>query len=290
MQTDIVQNPYGTPIGQRGQENSNHGAMQEILARKEVAEAQTAMMFAQEFPRNPVAVADKIINDCTRLSLAEIATYNYKRGTSVVSGPSIRLAETLAQRWGNMQCGLRILERSATYTTVEAFAWDLEANTKVTKTFHVEHKRDTRSGSYRLEDERDIRELIDNQGSRHLRGCILRVIPGEILELALRQCDITLNAKTDTSPEGLKKMQEAFATFGVTRAQIEKRFSIRIVELKKIYISLKDGITVASDWFEPSESDTAAAGKKSLRDKVVEKTAQVTAKTAPATAPVADTN
>jgi len=283
MPGEIIQNPYSL-TAQQNTATNHSGAMQEILASREIAEAQSAMFIAQRFPRNPVAVADKVINDCTRLGLAESAMYSYARGSSIVSGPSIRLAEALAQRWGNMQFGLRILERSAASTTVEAFAWDMEANTRITKTFHVEHIRNTRKGSYRLEEERDIRELIDNQGSRHLRGCILRIIPGELLETALRQCEITLANKTDTSSEGIKKMQAAFEGFGVTRAQIEKRFSVRmdairpaqIVELKKIYVSLKDGVSTAADWFEPIENETPAADKKSLRDKVAEKAVQIT--------------
>jgi len=33
---------------------------------------------------------------------AEVASYEYPRGNEKVSGPSIRLAEVLAQCWGNM--------------------------------------------------------------------------------------------------------------------------------------------------------------------------------------------
>lgn len=43
---------------------------------------------------------DRILKSCTRETLAQSAVYSYPRGGQSVEGPSIRLAETLAQEWG----------------------------------------------------------------------------------------------------------------------------------------------------------------------------------------------
>lgn len=72
-----------------------------------------------------------------------------------------------------------------------AYAWDLETNTRVTKIFGVEHKRDTRNGSYALTDSRDIYEATANFGARRMRACILGVIPGDVVDMAVNECKET---------------------------------------------------------------------------------------------------
>jgi hypothetical protein len=77
---------------------------------------------------------DRILNACTRPTLAEAGALHLRRGGTEITGPSIRLAEALAQNWGNIQFGIRELEQRNGESTVEAFAWDIETNTRQTKT------------------------------------------------------------------------------------------------------------------------------------------------------------
>lgn len=141
---------------------------------------------------------------------------------------------------------------------METFAWDVETNVRQVKVFQVPHVRSKRSGNVKLTDPRDIYELVANQGARRLRACILGVIPGDIIEAVVEQTDTTLKATADTSPAALKKLAEAFAGFGVTQEMIEKKIQRRletitpaqIVNLRKVYNSLKDGMSKSSDWFE----------------------------------------
>lgn len=235
--------------------------------QRAIAEVQAAMMIARMNPRDPVAAMDRILNACTRPTLADAAVYQYSRGGSDVSGPSIRLAEAMAQQWGNFQFGIRELEQRNGESTVQAFAWDVETNTRREVTFQVPHVRHTRQGQKRLEDPRDIYEMVANQGARRLRACILAVIPGDVTEAAVSQCEATMKAKADTSPDAVKKMLDAFAAYSITREQIEKRIQrhldaiqpAQIVALKKIYASLRDGMSVAADWFEPIDQPPGAA-------------------------------
>jgi hypothetical protein len=53
-------------------------------------------------------------------------------------------------------------------------------------------------------------------GARRKRACILAVIPGDIVEEAQRQCEVTLNAKAEVTPERLKSLVEKFGEFGVS--------------------------------------------------------------------------
>ena len=226
--------------------------------QRAIAEVQAALMIARANPRNQVAAMDRILNACTRPTLAASALYTYSRGGSDITGPSIRLAEAIAQNWGNIQFGIRELDQRNTESTVQAFAWDVETNTRREVTFQVPHVRQTKQGKKRLEDPRDIYEMIANQGARRVRACILSVVPGDVVEAAVEQCGATLTAHADTCPEAVKKLLEAFQAFGVTKEQIESRIQRRmdaiqpaqIIALRKIYVSLKDGMSAPEDWFD----------------------------------------
>lgn len=262
------------PFGSREVAERNAGALVQVEQSRAIAETQAAMMVAKKFPRDPVAAMDRILNACTRPTLAQSALYSYNRGGSDVTGPSIRLAETLAQQWGNFQFGIRELEQRAGESVVEAFAWDIETNTRQTKIFTVKHERHTKKGAYALTDPRDIYEMTANQGARRLRACILGVIPGDVVEAAQQACEKTLAVRVEITPERLAAMLETFAAFGVTKAQIEKRLQCHLeamkpaqfVNLGKIANSIRDGMSSAGDWFEAEEApaaDGAEAGKTS---------------------------
>lgn len=240
-------------------------------AARAVAEVQAALLVARMNPRDPVRAMDRILNACTRPTLANSAIYYYSRGGAEITGPSIRLAEALAQGWGNIQYGLRELSQKNGVSTVAAYAWDVETNTRREIQFQVALRRDTKRGSYELKDGRDIYALVANQGARRLRSCILSVIPGDVVDAALQQCAATMKANVDLSPEAIGKLLEAFAAFGVTKAQIEKRIQRRIdtilpaqvINLRAIYVSLRDGMSTKDEWFE-AESAPAENQKRGV--------------------------
>lgn len=252
-----------------------------VEQQRAVAEVQARMMIARANPRDAVRCMDLILQDCMRPSLAEVAVYQYSRGGSDVTGPSIRLAESVARRWGNIASGIKEISRHGGYSECVAYAWDLETGYYDERQFQVRHWRDTRKGGYALEDERDIYELTANMGQRRKRAVLLSVIPGDVIEAAVTQCEATLKAKADTSPEAIQKMLTAFEPFGVTKEHIEKRIQRRldaiqpaqVVSLKKIYASLRDGMSVAAEWFELEPRPAAnepkqPSGNTALKEKL----------------------
>ena len=94
------------------------------------------------------------------------------------------------------------------------------------------------------------------------------LLASSLLLLALT-FGITLQAKADTSPEAMHKMIEAFSAYGVQKSHIEKRIQCRldairpaqIVQLKKVYASLRDGMSAPGDWFEADETVQPAPAK-----------------------------
>lgn len=256
------------------------GVMAEAAMQREVAEVQTAMVIAKRFARNQVQAMDRILIACQRPSLAEGALYSYSRGGTDITGPSIRLAEAIAQQWGNLQFGIRELEQRFGESTVEAYAWDLETNTRQVKVFQVKHIRHTKArGAYALVDPRDIYEMVANQGARRLRSCILGIVPGDVVEAAVAQCETTLKAKADISPEAVQKMVTVFGEIGVTKEMIEKRIQrklesitpAQIIALRKIYNSIKDGMSAPADWFEIISTKAAPDTDVSQGERIKEK-------------------
>lgn len=242
-----------------------------------IAEVQAAYVIAKKFPRNQHESFMKIMDACKRPSLAEQAMYAYPRGGQLVKGASIRLAEAIAQAWGNIDCGVREISQSDGVSVAEAYAIDLETNSRITKVFHVPHKRDTKKGTTRLTDARDIYEIVANQGARRLRACILGIIPGDIIEAAVDRCAQTLESSDVSIAEQTKRLIIAFDEMGVKVEHIEKRLGHNleaiipqeIVTLRSIFKSLKDGMAKREDFFDiaSNKAETAKEELKALLEK-----------------------
>jgi len=223
-----------------------------------VAEVQSAYIIAKKFPRNQHESYVNMMDACKRPMLAEQAMYAYPRGGQLVTGPSIRLAESMAQYWGNLDCGVREVSQNNGVSVAEAYAIDLQTNTRVVKVFHVKHERHSRKGVTKLKDPRDIYELVANQGARRLRACILAIIPGDVTDGAVSQCRKTLESSDVPIVEQVRNMVSAFDTLGIKVNHLEKRLGHNldaiipqeIVTLKSIYKSIKDGMSKREDFFD----------------------------------------
>lgn len=232
-------------------------AQTQALMQRASQEVQAAVFMAKQFPRDEDTAYNKIMRATTRRRLAEGAFYEYAKGGTNIFGPSIRLAEVIAQHWGNIETGVKEIERRDGESTAEAYAWDLETNTRVTKQFTVKHQRETKNGSYALTDSREIYELIANQGARRQRACILAVIPSYVVEDAIECCQQTLQA--DGTPLNVK-IEDAvnkFAAIGVTVPMLEE-YAQRNVNafteqtlnrLWGVYSSIHDGMSGPWDHF-----------------------------------------
>ena len=93
------QNPFHAPVKQEG-------AVVQVEQGRAMQEVQAAMIVAKKFPRDQHAAFGKIMIACERSVLAEAASYSYPRGGKMITGPTIRLAEVMAQNWGNMEFGI----------------------------------------------------------------------------------------------------------------------------------------------------------------------------------------
>lgn len=252
--------------------SQNDKSMVEIAESRAQHEVQAAFVIAKKFPRNQMESYAAIIEACKRPFLAEQAMYAYPRGGSLVTGPSIRLAEAMAQAWGNLDCGVREISQSNGVSVAEAYAIDLQTNTRVTKIFHVKHERHTKKGISKLTDPREIYELVANQGSRRLRACILGILPGDVVEAAVDRCKKTMETSEVPISERVRRMVLAFDEQGIKVEHIEKRLGHKLdaiiptelVNLTSIYKSLKDGMANREDFFDIGISENSKSAKENL--------------------------
>src|SRR5690606_36069410 len=100
LNSDMLGEPNGDPSG-----------MVEVAMTRAAQEVQAAMVIAKRFPRDENTAFARIMRACKRKQLAEAAIYAYPKGGTNVQGPSIRLAEALAQAWGNIDFGVIELEQ-----------------------------------------------------------------------------------------------------------------------------------------------------------------------------------
>lgn len=245
----------------------------EIMAMNDAAavaratqEIQAALVVAKRFPRDEVKARAKILLACSRIGLAGLAEYEYSRGGTKITGPTIDLLRAIASRWGNIRWGWtetdrRVDQGGVGMSSVRCWAWDMESNSPAERTFFQRHWRDTQGGGYQLEDDRDIYELIANQAARRVRACLEEVIDSDIVQDAIDKCRETLRKGAGSVPliDRVVNMVAAFAEFGVTKDQVELRLGNKcescsenqLASLRRIWKSLKDGVGQPADFFKP---------------------------------------
>ncbi|MGI8351710.1 hypothetical protein NiCM35_18305 [Niallia circulans] len=249
------------------------GVLAQSSSSREMEEVKGQIFMAKQFPRNVFDAEKRILDNCKRPALAEQAVYSYPRGGNKIEGPSIRLAEVLAQNWGNLSFGVKELEQRNGESVAMAYAWDLETNVRQEKIFTVPHSRKAGGQIKKLDDPRDIYELVANQGARRVRACVLSIIPGDIVDKAVEECNRTLTGQNksplkDRVGNALKAFKD---NHRVTQQMIEARFGYNVdsfserdyLDLIKIFNSLKDGMSKVDDWFSKGQEIKKAEKEKS---------------------------
>lgn len=233
-----------------------------------VAEVQAAVVVAQQCPRNiQTAIADMRAS-CAQQGLAERAFYRYSRGGQTVTGASVHLARELARCWGNIQYGVAELRRDdiAGESEMQAFAWDVQTNTRSAQIFIVPHKRDVKGGPKALTDMRDIYENNANNGARRLREAIFSVLPPWFTEEAKDLCNRTL-ADGGGKPlaQRVADAVRVFGALGISADQLTQHLGRPpgkwtehdVAQLGVTYSSLQRG-EISRDEAFPPERVTAA--------------------------------
>lgn len=234
-----------------------------------VAEVAAAVQVAQQFPRDIGRVRREMAEACASIELAREAFYAVQnRG----EGSTVHLARELASIYGNFQSGVHELRRDdeAGESEVMAWGWDVERNTRASRTFIQPHARmkkvNGRQTRVALVDLHDIYLSNQNTGARALRECIFGNLPKWLVREAEAACRATLE-KGDGRPASQRASAAvtAFAGINVTEDQLTLRLGRPRAEwtpqdlasLEVVFMSIRRGETTADEQF-PRQRVTAS--------------------------------
>lgn len=189
------------------------------VAAMSKAEITAQVETARRYPRS-VTRASKNINSLATLDdqAAGECIYALPRGGKPIRGPSIRLAEIVAQQWGNNRVATRVIEvdRREKVIVAEAIFHDLETNAAVKAT--VRRRISDRQGRI-LND--DMIVVTGNAASSIARrNAILAGVPKGIWRRAYEAAEGVVKGDVKTLAERRAGSIKAFGTWGVKPEQI----------------------------------------------------------------------
>jgi hypothetical protein len=204
--------------------------------------------------------------------------------TVQVEGPSVVMATSLAQRWGNCSVGSRVLDESVDGATVEGVFLDLEKNFRITRQVKVSRFKKRRTGhTVTLDSERwAVEQQIG--ASKAMRNAILSGIPRAIwVPLVTQAKAIVANkGKPPKSAAAAEKILEkkadkaqvekaiaAFAQWSVGVADLEKALECKspewtgghIAKLQGMWQAIKDGQSTVKEMFGGPEPEGQGEAK-----------------------------
>lgn len=305
----------GTPIDTTGRDVRTEFGAHEMTVRTETAttamaaQAKAAIearyIMAMQRPRDLDTVRIKLLKECKRPGFAAVARYRKPIGGGAVEGPSIRFAETALRLMGNAHSETMVIYEDDKRRIVRVSVTDLETNLPYSSDLVIEKtvERSTikdgqvpissRKNSYGKTvyllpaSEDEIANKVNAAVSKALRGHALRILPGDILEECMAQCQRTLHDETARDPDAeRKKITDAFASLRVMPAQLAEYLGhpvdqcgpAEIVELRALFQAIRDGET---SWQAAVEDKS---GGKRKASKAKEKVAAATGSTIDTTA------
>ena len=283
-QTSMIPAGYNSAEGSGLAQRASAGAAS--TARAEL-EAMCAM--AMRLPRDENRALASMVSAAQRPLFAEAATYSFPRGKkqnadgqwvdNYVTGPSVNLARPVATYWGHIRFGFRIVDDDDDHCGLEGFAHDMQTGTFTTAPARFKKlvqrkvgKGENRKTEWVRPDERDLRELVNKQGAILVRNCVLAIVPPDIVDRVLQECDKTLHdvesGKLKQSREDVvRNMVLGWADFGVGVDELEAHLGHalaqitpdELVRLRGMYRSIRDGNTKVADHFARESAGAAKA-------------------------------
>jgi hypothetical protein len=131
-----------------------------------------------------------------------------------IRGGSIRLAEIMANAWGNIHAATRIVENDGRHITAEGVAWDLETNVKIAMQNKISIRFGEKDGKGGYTANADMQTVLSNAASaKALRNSIFKVVPKALVDRILEKAmtfsvgdQKTINTKVTEIVDKLVKM------------------------------------------------------------------------------------
>lgn len=258
-----------------------------VIAR---AELDIQITTAKAYPRNiQTAVSYAIdlatMDEATAQSCFYCLPRKEKDGTKKeIRGASIRLAEIMANAWGHIHAGTRIVENDGRHITAEGIAWDLQSNVRISMQNKVSIRFGEKDGKGGYTANNDMQTVLSNAASaKALRNAIFKVIPKALVDRVLEKAmsfsvgdQKTINAKVIDIVDKLVKM-------GIDKESMLEYYDCKTVgnitpEIYKSLIgvgtAIKEGHIKVDDVFK-SEKIPAVSASETINNLILNKTSTV---------------
>jgi hypothetical protein len=245
-----------------GQQGSRLEAVVAVEQARAVAQVAAQVQVAQRFPRDLDRIRAELEAACQSFDLARVAFWALpNRG----QGLSVHLARELAVIWGNVDYGVHELRRDdeRRMSEVQAFCWDMQRNSRATRTFQVPHAVMARGKRQPIDDLQDVYRNNQNAGARAMRECVFATLPRWFVDGAERALRETLK-RGDGKPlhERRRDAVTWFERQRVTLTQLERRVGRPldrwneedVAQLLVVADSIRRGETTAAEQFDPAEA------------------------------------
>jgi len=247
---------------------------------QDAASVNSQVATARQFPRN-LSRAKANINAIVVMDKDTAASCGYAvpRDGKNITGPSVHLANIVAQAYGNIRVEMKVVEVGDKIVTCQATAWDLETNYAVRQ--EVMRRITGKSGRRYSE---DMIITTANAGcSIARRNAIFAVVPKPIWQGGYEAAQQLITGDISDENKLIKKRREILdkmiSAYGITEDDIVRSLGLRqITQIKgeeiKILIgfgqSIKDGdSTVDQIFFAEKGVDIAATEKDKEKKRMI---------------------
>lgn len=248
-----------------------------VIAR---AELDVQISTAKAYPRTPdrsIAYATQLatMDEETAQSCFYVLPRKDKDGTKKeIRGASIRLAEIVANAWGNIHFATRIVENDGRHITAEGLAWDLENNVKAIMQNKVSIRFGEKEGKGGYTANNDMQTVLSNAASaKAVRNAIFKVVPKALVDIVLKKAISYAIGDQRTISNKVTELFDKLTKMGIEKQRILDYYGRKSLAdvTSEDYISLigvgtaiKEGHIKVEDLFTvlDEEKETISAAEK----------------------------
>lgn len=269
------------------------------VAAQARASVEARYLVAMKRPRDWDQVRTGLLKECQRPGFADVARYRKPIGKGV-EGFSIRFAEAAMRHMGNLYPEVSTVYDDREKRIVQVAVTELEGNVTLSRQITIDktvERTVLKDGQIPLAKRTNSRgattyvvaatedDLLNKENalvSKALRGHLLRLLPGDIQDEAEELIRKTLNDRAAKDPDSeRKKLVDAFASLNVQPKDLREYLGheigtaapAEIVELRKVYTSVRDGEAAWHEILEAKNGKTAkpSATTTAIKDKLKQK-------------------
>lgn len=234
------------------------------------AEADIQISTAKQYPREIKNALNQILTYATMdVETAEDCFYALRRGrgdgdNAVIEGISVRLAEIIANAWGNLRVQTRIIGNDGRTITAQGICHDLETNVAVS----VEVKRRITDKRGRTFSE-DMQVVTGNAAAAiAFRNAVLKVVPKAVTKKVVNSIKEVAMGRAIDLETRRQNMLAYYNRLGVSEGEIFEYCNVgsvseidmgMVFELSGLKNALKEGTTTIAEVFRPKVAEKPVA-------------------------------